>query len=392
MPQLMEAVGYLPQPVEVSKNNHLSFNLSHERERALDSMSTNNADNIKLARDGFIQNAQYWAKEYIGGIKTTHYLWQIVNNQGNTRLYHPSFGYADDASKNALEQDVPDYEKQRRKIEHQVTLQFSHVLQNAHRGDVFIWTSPPPEAEGVAGGVYGGYTMTHLYEVDEVVLNKGGNKKTVKVLKGRDVKNNLTNFSQKGLLEKLGGSEIFTDTPSSLDLLSTLVKVKFGTSTRDIEETIKRLEQYTGDTEEAKVREFEKILQDNELLLEQIFQMLILQDPNMSQAFIANYFRQYADKIAYSLKKALPKNIGGAPGWLSIAAVGGSCGAGVGFANAGFKSVFGYAPGAMASSLNGERTLKCNECPLCKTKDIDAIIKNGKIHCPSCKGSANYAC
>ncbi len=391
MLQAVEMGRQLPQNIEIQKNNHLSFNLSHERDRALEASRTGNREQMKLARDGFIQNTQYWAKEYIGGIQTTHYLWHIVDDGGKTRLYHPSFGYADDASQRALEQNVPEYEKKRRQVEHNVTKQFSQVLKDAHKGDVFVWTSPPPEVKGIEKGVYGGYTMTHLYEVDEVTLNEGGKTKSVKILKGRDVKNYLKNEEHKELLETLGEQKIFEGIPSSLDLLATLVKVKYGTSSRDVETKIKQIEKYLGPSEnETKVKEFEKILQDNEWMLERIFQMLILEDVNISQAFITNYFKQYAQAIELAQSKGSDKTLD-ALGFVAHVAAGGSCGAGVGFGDAA-KNAFGYQPTALAASLSGERTLKCKECPLCKSKDIEAVIKDGKIQCPSCMGSAEYAC
>jgi hypothetical protein len=67
--------------------------------------------------------------------------------------------------------------------------------------------------------------------------------------------------------------------------------------------------------------------------------------------------------------------------------VGGSCGSSGG----GFLS-----NGLVSASMGGEtgsgekHILKCR-CPLCGA-DVNAIIANGKIMCPSCKGSAEYKC
>lgn len=49
-------------------------------------------------------------------------------------------------------------------------------------------------------------------------------------------------------------------------------------------------------------------------------------------------------------------------------------------------------PASATSTLNGERTLKCEKCPICDAKDIVAKISGGKIICPVNGCTADYAC
>lgn len=57
--------------------------------------------------------------------------------------------------------------------------------------------------------------------------------------------------------------------------------------------------------------------------------------------------------------------------------------------NGGMSGLWGF---IMPGSTYGERDQKCNECPLCHKKDIVAKIRKGRIYCPACNGSAEYAC
>lgn len=55
-----------------------------------------------------------------------------------------------------------------------------------------------------------------------------------------------------------------------------------------------------------------------------------------------------------------------------------------------FSTAFRIGEATNSNSLENQKKLKC-ECPFCHKK-IEAVIENGKIHCPACGASAPYKC
>ncbi len=63
-----------------------------------------------------------------------------------------------------------------------------------------------------------------------------------------------------------------------------------------------------------------------------------------------------------------------------------------GFSSGNINMAINAMPASATSTLNGERTLKCEKCPICDAKDIVAKISGGKIICPVNGCTADYAC
>ena len=393
-------VDVLSQPERTTKKP-LSFNFDAEVVRARDAIESGSAETRKLAQDGFINNAQYWAKEYIGDIKTTHYYWEIEESDKDMRLFHPQFGYADEMYHNAVEDEaIPEYERKRRVIENEIGQILTRQLGKSHDGDTFIWMSPPPE--GVENETYGGYTMGHLYEVREV------NGK--KILAGRDVKNKLSNENHKLLLESYAQQKLFDSIPTSNEILGTLVKSKRGISTRDVERSIEFLEKEQGIREESdedmKAGIFEETLSRYEYRLQSIYRELEKQ--NVNKAMVTQMITTWAQDIFIDSETNLllknGKNTADLEEFMGYAVArfeervgGGSCGEGFGFEDMSsqYQGVFGYTPERVMPGIGGsewKKTLSCT-CPFCNQK-VEAVIEGGRIKCPksTCGKSAPYNC
>ena len=365
-----------------------SFNVSYEKQRAIDSLLTEDETQMELAKDGFKNNARYWAKEYIAGIRTTHYYWEIVEDKGKIRLHHPSFGFADDGTRIALEQDLPDFEKRRRQIEHNVTQRFSDALIGAKKGTLFAWVSMAPEerpnisTKQTMKEIYGGYTMTHLYEVDEV----NGQR----ILKGRDIRNNLTSEQHAEFLESIVGKPVVDKNATSLDILSALVKTKYGTTFSQLETMIKNMDanNVSMSPDDKTEQQMDKILLQQEHQLDVIH--ALLQQGDIDDSLAVKLFQQWANTVG-TLYKTMNK---GAlfRGPMVQTLMGGSCGVGIG-ANAGMRKAFGFVPAAISTTLTGnEELLEC-KCPFCN-KQVKAIKRGGLIICPreACGKYVPYNC
>lgn len=378
---LAEIETQIPHIEKEKAQTPLSFNLSAEQQRAQDALASRDKTQIKLAHDGFVNNASYWAREYIGDIKTTHYFWEIQEENGKAALFHPQFGYADEIHKNALEEkNIPVFERERRKTEYQVLQNLSKDLVHAQDGDTFIWSSPPPE--GIENETYGGYTMTHIYEIREV--------KGKKVLVGRDVKNNLDLFAQKNLLEHFAQMEIFNGTPSSLDILGTLVKTERGVSSHDVELTIKEQESYEDIENDEK--KFDTILDLYKPQLESIFYQLGSSD--VSEKEITEAFKAWAKEVylGNEVLKLRKKNYHEGRGdgvsedeyrylrnsldaRFANRISGGSCGGNIGFTKGLYQDSFSYLPTYVAPSFgmhtNGKWEYHTGNCRVCFSSNIE---------------------
>jgi hypothetical protein len=342
---------------EIEEKKPLSFNLDAEAKRAREAFQSGSEVARKLARDGFVNNVMYWAREYIGDIKTMHYYWEIEESDEGVRLFHPQYGYADDMEKNALrEKEIPEYERKRREIEHEVGQLLTQELGHAQVGDTFIHTSPPPE--GVENEIYGGYSITHTYEVTQVE-NK-------KILSGRDVKNYLSNDNHKLLLEAYAKQSIFDDIPASNEILGTLVKVERGVSTLDIEESIRFLEKppvadgatvideknhnelFESQLNKVKSKFMEMYYDLEQLDLDrQKFEKKFMEP--FEQVYINSEMAKLAQQdISEEERDELVQQIMG--GYEEKINSGGSCGEGIGFS----ESVYGYEPSMISIRVIGE--------------------------------------
>ena len=386
----MNLEAHIPyEPIEPSRakerenESFYSFNLSAERTRALEAKHRLPQEQ-KLARDGFKNNASYWAKEYIAGIKTTHYFWEIVNENGESRLFHPEFGYADDIHKNALTENVPDFEMERRVMEYKIARLLPQFALAGSLHQPIIWSSPPPE--GVEDGTYGGYTMTHILETQEV----DGKLHLI----GRDIRNYLDTSSQKALLEEHSGRRLFANDPTSLEILSSPVRATYGTTSLDIERSIRQKEEDLGlDKSEGSERIFNKtfalyveeldviyeLLGEEELSEEQVVAMFDAWGKRVDRAYQMEMLREERIKnnqdltddealeYAAFLDSTYQERVGG-----------GSCGDGVGF-GAGEESVFGYAPDGLSQTFGrqGRNADFREDKNLCRCKGQDP-----HFHCP----------
>jgi hypothetical protein len=238
----------------VPEKQPLSFDLAFEKRRIREAKSPAELEQYFY---GFEENMAFWSREYIARIPTVHYVWNIEQQaDGSTRLHHPSFGYADEVSWNGaygLEiEDLPQFERDRRAIEHTVTLEMNKQLETADAGTKYVWTSPPPE--GIQNESYGGYTMTHVYEV--VQLENGR-----KILKGRDILHTASNQKQKKVLEQLGlNNPNFSDNPSANELLGTLVEVGKSTTISEIERLLKQGRGLDLSKQEQDLEEFNRLI------------------------------------------------------------------------------------------------------------------------------------
>lgn len=381
--QIPHELQEVPLQEEREKESFYSFNLSAERTRALEAKHRL-PDEQKLARDGFKNNASYWAKEYIAGIKTTHYFWEIVSENGEARLFHPQFGYADDIHKNALDEKVPEFEMARRIMEYKVARLLPQFALAGSLHQPIIWSSPPPE--GVEDGTYGGYTMTHILETQEV----DGRLHLV----GRDVKNYLDNNSQKALLEEYSGRRLFARDPTALEILSSPVRATYGTTALDIEKSIRKKEEVLGlDRSEGSEKIFNKVfalyaeeldviydlLGEEELSEEQVVGMFDAWGKRVYRAYQTEMLREERTKnnleltdeeiMEYGtfLDSEYQKSVGG-----------GSCGDGVGFGS-GEESAFGYTPDGLADNFGRQdkRVDYREDKNLCRCKGQDP-----HFHCP----------
>jgi hypothetical protein len=358
----------------------LSFNLEAEAIRAQEALQAGSEISRKLARDGFVNNALYWAREYVGDIKTTHYYWEIEEKDDSVRLYHPQFGYADDMERNAIEDDsIPKFEKKRRIIEHEVGQNLTKALKDSQAGDTFIWMSPSPE--GVESEIYGGYTMGHLYEIKEVAGKK--------ILAGRDIKNSLTNENHKLLLEGYAKQPLFENTPTSNEILGTLVKPERGVSSLQVEQSIRVLEKgqdpiknsMDRDNEERKVKMFEQTLERYKHRYERMYSKL--EQVYLNKGEITQEFKDIAQDIFVTFesnvmmegndmtKTELQTFMQFAVSRYQQRVGGGSCGDGVGFdgdMSSQYESVFGYAPLMVSSGVysvedkHGGLEFPCQHC------------------------------
>ncbi len=396
-----------PPQEEREKESFYSFNLSAERARALEARHRL-PDEQKLARDGFKNNASYWAKEYIAGIKTTHYFWEIVNENGEARLFHPQFGYADDIHKNALDETVPDFEMARRIMEYKVARLLPQFALAGSLHQPIIWSSPPPE--DADDGIYGGYTMTHILETQEV----DGRLHLI----GRDVKNYLDTNSQKLLLEEHSGRRLFTKDPTSLEILSSPVRATYGTTSLDIERSIREKEEHLGlDKSEGSEKIFNKVFAQYAEELDVIYDLL--GQEALSEEQVVGMFDAWGKRVdrAYQMEVLLGERLRNNQELTNEEILeygtfldskyqervgGGSCGDGVGFGSA-EESVFGYTPDGLAGNF-GRQEQKADfreDKNLCRCKGQDPhfhcpgekegkkcshaiVVGKGIVKCPNC--------
>lgn len=395
---MTEANAYLyNQPIDLYSTNRalergstpsfLSFDLGNEKSRIEVAQKDSDPRALKLAEDGFKSNASYWAKEYIAGIKTTHYYWEVVQQDGQTRLFHPGFGFADDIGKDGLEQQgLPEIEIQRRRIELAVTNQLTLQMPHAQKGDTFYWASPPPEGENTEA--YGTYTMTHTFMVDEVDDEYDPGQKK-KVLVGRDVRNELSNESHRYLLHKISGKEVFSSTPTSLDILNTLVKPEFGVSQKDLESMIKQQEAREGKvTQDGDEAILDDVLSKNEKYLDGI--LMILKDHFTDKDMAVRLFQIWAELVKKEYYGTLYEQSGDdmerrlfiEARMMQAVSAGGSCGEGFGFGS----QSFGYATNTSAWVGSSKPEDDPNLCR--------CLGQGAHFHCPGTikKGPKTKAC
>lgn len=393
---MLETEMYRPEIQQsVEAEEPLSFDLSFEKKR-IERARFQGKESAWRTYNGLLNNMEFWSREYIAQIPTVHYLWNIEKQKdGSIKLNNPAFGYADDISWNAAYgeevRNLPQYEKERRAVEHTITGEMYKKLQNADVGTTYIWTSPPPE--GVANENYGGYTMTHVYEVDE--MENGG-----KVLKGHDILHHADNKEQKKVLEQFSKNSFeLSSNPSSIELLGTLVEARAGITFSEIEEKFKEGDNHNQNDEEKRLGQFNKILEKHRLKIKAIYQHLYAGNDSLALILFRDWVtnieeewqelrqrenRKYAEGSIRSEVNGefvftenyddLPpvlgmRNISSSTSAQVVMQRGGSCGKGFGMSGlnadgnrggtvAMQQEVFGYAPALMAGSLAGSRVVE----------------------------------
>lgn len=341
-----------------------------------------------------------------------------VNSQtGQKEIHAPGFiGPIADVYDNAIWENRRHGQSGRREIaECEGFRKLERALLETPEGTFYLWISPP----GTKEEGYGDYSFTHLGQIKE----RGGNRR----IEVTAVRNSLTLEEHAQILNHFLPEERQLKNPKDTDFLRNPILIENG-GNQTIHDLLvamdvvlkgeySRTSQFAKDYRERKDWEKELLemikpmINDYYSLIEEgaiwdELQRIIWAIENYTAS--SDLYSTYYTRDMMNRKTAFMVNEGPVPAreWEGI----------IFYERLGFEpeklgaggcppdpsswSKDPFSPSAVlpsqqhtlenSQSPEGQKKLKC-ECPNCHQK-VEAIIENGKIHCPACGVSAEYQC